>query len=50
MLDLDNTWVDRDTAFRVAAAALLAEHGLPASDIDWLMATDARGGAEAPPF
>lgn len=33
MLDLDNTLVDRDAAFREAAAALLAEHALPESDI-----------------
>ncbi|MCL8017097.1 HAD family hydrolase [Streptomyces sp. AS02] len=43
MLDLDNTLVDRDAAFRDAAADFLAEHGLPASDLTWVMATDAGG-------
>lgn len=43
LLDLDNTLVDRDAAFRDAAADLLAEHGLPASDLDWVTATDASG-------
>ncbi|MFJ8538062.1 HAD family hydrolase [Streptomyces sp. NPDC093591] len=43
LLDLDNTLVDRDAAFRRAAAEFLAEHGLPASDLTWLMAADAGG-------
>ncbi|WP_328978354.1 hypothetical protein [Streptomyces canus] len=43
MIDLDNTLVDRDTAFRAAATAFLAEHGLPEGDLDWLMALDASG-------
>ncbi|MET9967190.1 HAD family hydrolase [Streptomyces sp. NPDC006356] len=43
LLDLDNTLVDRDAAFRDAAADFLAEHGLPASDLDWVTATDASG-------
>ncbi|MGN9761454.1 HAD family hydrolase [Streptomyces sp. SD31] len=43
LLDLDNTLVDRDAAFRRAAADFLAGHGLPASDLTWLMATDAGG-------
>lgn len=43
LLDLDNTLVDRDAAFRLAAADFLAEHGLPASDLTWLMAMDAGG-------
>lgn len=43
LLDLDNTLVDRDAAFRSAAEALLCEHGLPASDVDWLMRVDASG-------
>ncbi|MFD8812436.1 HAD family hydrolase [Streptomyces sp. NPDC059627] len=43
MLDLDNTLVDRDVAFRDAAAVFLAEHALPESDIEWLMSTDASG-------
>ncbi|MEU9371718.1 HAD hydrolase-like protein [Streptomyces avermitilis] len=43
MLDLDNTLVDRDAAFRAAATALLAEHALPETDIEWLMTLDASG-------
>ena len=43
LLDLDNTLVDRDTAFHGAVAAFLAEHGLPASDLAWVTATDAGG-------
>jgi putative hydrolase of the HAD superfamily len=43
MIDLDNTLVDRDAAFRGAAAAVLAEHGLPAGDLAWLTALDASG-------
>jgi putative hydrolase of the HAD superfamily len=43
MLDLDNTLVDRDAAFRDAVTAFLAEHGLPAPDADWLMTVDAGG-------
>ena len=43
LLDLDNTLVDRDGAFRDAVADFLAEHNLPASDLTWVMATDASG-------
>ncbi|MGW6706886.1 HAD family hydrolase [Streptomyces sp. NPDC054956] len=43
MLDLDNTLIDRDAAFRASCAAALAEHGLPAADLEWLMAADASG-------
>lgn len=43
LLDLDNTLVDRDAAFRAAAADFLAGHGLPASDLIWVTETDARG-------
>ncbi|MFD7512191.1 HAD family hydrolase [Streptomyces sp. NPDC059853] len=43
LLDLDNTLIDRDTAFRAAAAAFLAEHALPADDLAWLMRLDAGG-------
>ena len=45
LMDLDNTLVDRDAAFRAAVAAFLAEHGLPAADVDWVMAVDASGYA-----
>ncbi|MDO0936382.1 HAD hydrolase-like protein [Streptomyces sp. DG2A-72] len=48
MLDLDNTLVDRDAAFRAAATALLAEHALPETDIEWLMALDASGYTPKP--
>ncbi|MFD7816139.1 HAD family hydrolase [Streptomyces sp. NPDC059785] len=43
LLDLDNTLVDRDAAFRDAVTAFLAEHRLPAADITWVMAVDAGG-------
>ncbi|MEU1710546.1 HAD family hydrolase [Streptomyces sp. NPDC005706] len=43
MLDLDNTLVDRDAAFRDAATAFLAEHRLPGTDLTWVMTVDASG-------
>ncbi|WP_371525215.1 HAD family hydrolase [Streptomyces sp. NBC_01283] len=43
MLDLDNTLVDRDAAFRAAVRAFLAEHGLPDAELTWVMALDASG-------
>lgn len=43
LLDLDNTLVDRDAAFRAAVVDFLAEHGLPASDLAWVTAIDASG-------
>ena len=43
LLDLDNTLVDRDAAFRDAVADFLAEHGLPASDLTWVTGADAGG-------
>ncbi|GAA2858949.1 hypothetical protein Acy02nite_22920 [Actinoplanes cyaneus] len=43
LLDLDNTLIDRDAAFRASAAALLAAHGQPAADLEWLMGVDAGG-------
>ncbi|MEU0588040.1 HAD family hydrolase [Streptomyces sp. NPDC006132] len=43
LLDLDNTLVDRDAAFRTAVTAFLAKHGLPASDLAPVMAIDASG-------
>ncbi|WP_394427843.1 HAD family hydrolase [Streptomyces sp. SGAir0957] len=45
LLDLDNTLVDRDAAFRTAVAAFLAEHGLPDTDLTWVMTKDAGGYA-----
>ncbi|GAA4598357.1 putative hydrolase of the HAD superfamily [Actinoplanes octamycinicus] len=43
LLDLDNTLIDRDAAFRDAARGFLTAHRLPAADLGWLMATDASG-------
>jgi putative hydrolase of the HAD superfamily len=43
MIDLDNTLVDRDAAFRAAASAFLSEHRLPEGDLDWLLTVDASG-------
>ena len=43
LLDLDNTLIDRDAAFRGAAAAFLADHGLPGTDLAWVMSVDASG-------
>jgi putative hydrolase of the HAD superfamily len=45
MLDLDNTLVDRDAAFRVAGEELLADYGLPEAEVDWLMRVDRSGYA-----
>lgn len=45
LLDLDNTLVDRDAAFRGAVAALLADHGLPATELGSVMAIDREGYA-----
>ncbi|KUF15198.1 HAD family hydrolase [Streptomyces silvensis] len=43
LLDLDNTLIDRDAAFRAAVADFLAQHGLPGSDLAWVMACDGGG-------
>lgn len=48
MLDLDNTLVDRDAAFREAVADFLAAHGLPPDDLAWLMSVDASGYTPKP--
>lgn len=50
MIDLDNTLIDRDAAFREACAAFLAAHGLPAADLDALMEADASGYTPREPF
>jgi putative hydrolase of the HAD superfamily len=42
-LDLDNTLVDRDGAFRTWGARFLAGIGAPAYDVDWLVDADADG-------
>jgi putative hydrolase of the HAD superfamily len=43
LLDLDNTLIDRDGAFRVAVTGFLQDHELPAADTGWLMRLDASG-------
>ena len=43
LLDLDNTLLDRESAFRKFAIALLEDLGAPASDLDWLVAADNDG-------
>jgi len=45
MIDLDNTLIDRDAAFRLGVTEFLAAHGLPAEDVDWVMSVDASGYA-----
>lgn len=47
LLDLDNTLVDRDAAFRAAVVDFLAEYGLADADADadWLMGVDEGGYA-----
>ncbi|MGD6749137.1 HAD family hydrolase [Streptomyces sp. BH105] len=45
LLDLDNTLVDRDAAFRAAVVDFLAEYGLASADADWLMGVDEGGYA-----
>jgi putative hydrolase of the HAD superfamily len=45
MIDLDNTLIDRDAAFRLGVTEFLAVHGLPAEDADWVMSVDAAGYA-----
>ena len=48
MFDLDNTLIDRDAAFRCAAADFLALHQLPDEDLKWLLAADASGYTARP--
>lgn len=43
LIDLDNTLVDRDAAFREAAAGFLADHALPETEFDWLTTLDGSG-------
>lgn len=43
LLDLDNTLIPRDAAYRVWAEDFLAEHRLPSTDIDWLVTIDGSG-------
>ncbi|MEU0075653.1 HAD family hydrolase [Streptomyces sp. NPDC006332] len=48
MIDLDNTLIDRDAAFREAVASFLAEYALPADDLPALLALDASGYTPRP--
>jgi putative hydrolase of the HAD superfamily len=43
LFDLDNTLLDRDAAFRAAAAAFLAAHDLPVEDLKWMTDPGASG-------
>ena len=43
LVDLDNTLLDRESAFRTTAARLLAEVGAPESDLEWLIEADDDG-------
>ncbi|KDN85263.1 putative hydrolase [Kitasatospora cheerisanensis KCTC 2395] len=43
LLDLDNTLLPRDAAFRAWAEDFLAENNLPAGDLDWLVMLDGSG-------
>ncbi|WP_180290466.1 HAD family hydrolase [Streptomyces sp. TLI_171] len=43
LLDLDNTLLPRDAAFRAWAEDFLAENHLPAGDLDWLVMLDGSG-------
>jgi putative hydrolase of the HAD superfamily len=48
MIDLDNTLIDRDAAFRLGVTEFLAAHDLPAHDVEWVMSVDASGYAPRP--
>ncbi|MBB4949198.1 putative hydrolase of the HAD superfamily [Kitasatospora gansuensis] len=43
LFDLDNTLLPRDAAFRAWAEDFLAEHRLPAGDLDWFTTIDGSG-------
>ncbi|MFE0461672.1 HAD family hydrolase [Kitasatospora sp. NPDC058965] len=43
LLDLDNTLIPRDAAFRAWATDFLHEHGLPATELSWLTTIDGSG-------
>ncbi|PBC79720.1 putative hydrolase of the HAD superfamily [Streptomyces sp. TLI_235] len=43
LFDLDNTLLPRDAAYRAWARDFLAEHRLPAADIDWFSTIDGSG-------
>ncbi|MEV0647067.1 HAD family hydrolase [Phytomonospora sp. NPDC050363] len=48
LIDLDNTLIDRDAAFRTGVGDFLTAHGLPAADVDWVMEVDASGYTPRP--
>ncbi|MCX4748943.1 HAD-IA family hydrolase [Kitasatospora sp. NBC_01287] len=43
LLDLDNTLLPRDAAYRAWAAGLVSDFGLPPSEVDWLCVIDGGG-------
>ncbi|WP_377271288.1 HAD family hydrolase [Peterkaempfera sp. SMS 1(5)a] len=43
LMDLDNTLLPRDAAFRAWARDFLAEHALPVEDLDWVATLDGSG-------
>ncbi|WP_157876072.1 HAD family hydrolase [Streptacidiphilus griseoplanus] len=43
LMDLDNTLLPRDAAFRAWAQDFLAEHALPVEDLDWVATLDGSG-------
>ena len=45
LFDLDNTLIDRNRGFRRWAVGFLAERGLDAADLDWVVRTDGDGQA-----
>ncbi|GAA2312492.1 hypothetical protein Scani_00260 [Streptomyces caniferus] len=47
-VDLDNTLINRDAAFRSAAQVFLAEHGLPSESVEAIMDLDRSGHTPRP--
>lgn len=45
LLDLDNTLIDRDSAWLAGLTEFYAAHGLPEADLAWVMRLDRRGHA-----
>jgi putative hydrolase of the HAD superfamily len=43
LVDLDNTLIDRDAAFRQAVTDFLTAHALPPDDVSWVVEFDASG-------
>ncbi|RBY81275.1 HAD family hydrolase [Blastococcus sp. TF02-09] len=50
LFDLDNTLADRERAFRLFAAQLLEQHGLPPEHLPWLIQADGDGFVPRPQF